>query len=307
MYKLIPSKDVRDYMEKKGRRLTDFEKATLIYNHSEMNYEEKTEALIELVSVTVDTELKGQIRERLVHDRRCIKRFFEKREDEIYEMKVFISEDQEWSESNSYISGEIAVACGRKFHEKFSVHKIRILNEEQKLDDCCAERPASFHFNSEGVLQDYYSSEIVWIGEKGEDNKGRFENRFIDILHPFRTGDFVRVKYHEYLGDEICIVEGYRDDEEYEKKRIKYEDIKNGIFPYGYGDVSMRVAYEYGDARFGHEHVRIVDVEYAELDEKHPKKKLLLNASLLIRGHGGLSDFQVACDEYRRQREYRKL
>ena len=41
MKDLIPSKDVRWYLERQGRVLTDFEKATLVYNHSGMNHEEK--------------------------------------------------------------------------------------------------------------------------------------------------------------------------------------------------------------------------------------------------------------------------
>ena len=32
MRELIPSKDVREYMEKKGKKLSDFERATLAYN-----------------------------------------------------------------------------------------------------------------------------------------------------------------------------------------------------------------------------------------------------------------------------------
>lgn len=59
---LIPSKDVRQYMEKQGRVLTDFEKATLVYNHSGMKYEEKMLKLKEIMVTTDDTELKRQIK-----------------------------------------------------------------------------------------------------------------------------------------------------------------------------------------------------------------------------------------------------
>lgn len=59
---LIPSKTVRDYMKQQGRILTDFEKATLIYNHSGMDYEEKTEHLKELLESTENPELKKERR-----------------------------------------------------------------------------------------------------------------------------------------------------------------------------------------------------------------------------------------------------
>ena len=58
---LIPSKDVRAYMEKRGRVLTDFEKAALIYNHSEMSYSKKATQLKELMELTEDSNLKEEI------------------------------------------------------------------------------------------------------------------------------------------------------------------------------------------------------------------------------------------------------
>ena len=45
MRELIPSKDVREYMEKKGKRLTDFEKATLAYNYPDTSIGERLEML----------------------------------------------------------------------------------------------------------------------------------------------------------------------------------------------------------------------------------------------------------------------
>ena len=60
---LVPSKDVREYLLEKGRVFTDFERATLIYNHSGMCYEEKLLKLKELMEITNDAGLKKQIRE----------------------------------------------------------------------------------------------------------------------------------------------------------------------------------------------------------------------------------------------------
>ena len=76
MKDLIPSKDVRWYLERQGRVLTDFEKATLVYNHSGMDHEEKEKALVDILKMTEDFELQDQIRDRLTHDQFCIAKFY---------------------------------------------------------------------------------------------------------------------------------------------------------------------------------------------------------------------------------------
>ena len=74
---LVPSKDVREYMEKKGRILTDFEKAILIYNHPGMCFAEKTAHLKDIMMITDDGDLKEEIRERLSYDAFVLAHFSE--------------------------------------------------------------------------------------------------------------------------------------------------------------------------------------------------------------------------------------
>ena len=62
MRELIPSKDVREYMEKKGKKLTDFERATLAYNYPDISIGERLEMLKEIMDTTQDQKLEGQIR-----------------------------------------------------------------------------------------------------------------------------------------------------------------------------------------------------------------------------------------------------
>ena len=302
MHELIPSKDVRDYMEKRGRELTDFEKATLIYNHSAMNMAEKTDALRKLLSVTEDAELKKQIQERLEYDQLCMDVFYKKDRKYIYALEVFFHEEAEWSGQGFFESGELAVICGKKFGEHFAVGKVELIIDEKNVDDCDVHCVATMHYKSDGKFDWYWSYEGTWTGEKDEDSKERFENSYIDIVHPFRNGDLVKIKHKEAFEDEICIVECIRDDEEYEENRVKCTELKEKGILYDYTDVSIRVAYVYGYAQFGHKHVSVVNVEYAELDEKHPQKEILESASSLLRGYGGLNDFQVVCDEYCRKK-----
>lgn len=289
---LIPSKDVREYMDKKGRVLTDFEKATLIYNHSGMSFSEKAAHLKELMEITKDENLIEEIKERLSYDELCLSRFYENNGDYIYELQVFDPEDRESCEQGYYVSARVAVACGKKFQEYFSVHKIGLVTEEKEPDDCSSERKASVYFDNQGTVRGYYSSEVEWTGKKGELDRERFENAFIEIPHPFRNGDFVRIKNNDTLEDEVCIIECYRTDDGNDAAR------EQRYACYDYSDVSLRVAYVYGAARFGHEHAKVVDMEFASPDENDPKYRLLCCAQSLVLGKGGLNDFQFLCDEY---------
>ena len=285
---LIPSKDVRAYMQEKGRVLTDFEKATLIYNHSGMNFTEKAVRLKEILEQTEDSNLREEIQDRLSYDDLCISRFYENDGGYIYELQVYDPEDDTSYEQGYFASGNVAVVYGRKFKENFSINKIRLLTEDEELDDCRVDTVASLYFDNKGQVRGYYNSEVEWTAKKAELDWGRFENAYIKIPHPFRNGSFVRAKNNGRLEDEVCIVECHND--ELEKPKHEYCD---------YDGTSLRVAYIYGPARFGHEHVSVVDLEFATPDEADPKYALLYCAQSLALGQGGLNDFQFICDEYK--------
>lgn len=291
---LIPSKAVREYMEQQGRILTDFEKATLIYNHSGMDYAEKRERLKELLESTDNEELKEQIQERLEYDERCCKRFYENSEEEIYKLVVFLSEDKDYLNAGYFASGEWAVRCGIDFHEEFFyVEKIKMLMEDLDLEEVQLFPPsiATRYFKGDGRLEDYNSSEEPWTyGD--ELDKNRFENAYIEIPFPFQDGDFATIKNHRFLKDKICVVERSRDIREY--KHSKWGD---------YSDATMNAAYIYGNAEFGGASANLVDVDYAEVNGDEPEYKLLACAQLLLQGYAGLGDFQVACEGYCRKKK----
>lgn len=286
--KLIPSKDVCAYMEQQGRILTNFEKATLIYNHSGMDYEEKTKLLKNLLESTENAELKGQIQERICYDERCQKRFYAKEDGEIYKLFVYSPSDDEYLLYGHYPCGALAVRSGKKFQEKFYVQKIKMFMEEKEQED--NQETAARYFNADGTLRDYYSQEVSWAGQKEEDDRERFENAYVEIPFPFQNGDFVRVKNHAELKNLICLVECYQNTEsDRYKEWLGFSD---------YSDATIRIAYIYEKANFSHIHVNIADVEYAGLEEDDPKKMVFQCAQSLLRGYGGLSDFQYACEEY---------
>lgn len=286
---LIPSKDVREYMVKMGRVLTDFEKATLIYNHSELSFTEKAERLKRLMEQTENETLKEEIQDRFTYDELCLSRFYENNGDYVYELQVYDPEDETSYEQAYYKSGAVAIGSGKKYKENFSVHKILLLTQEKESEEYHSDYASTVYFDNQGMVRGYYSSEVEWKAKKPEIASTRFENAFVKIPHPFSNGDFVRIKNNDRVENEICIVECYNYDFNEESEKRSYLD---------FCDASLRVAYIYGAARFGHEHVKIVDVEFARPTENDPKYGLLCCAQSLVQGRGGLSDLQFLCDEY---------
>lgn len=68
MFDLVVSKDYKKMMQENQIELTDWEKATLIYNHPSARYIEKMWELLALKKQTEDEILKEQIEEQLSHN-----------------------------------------------------------------------------------------------------------------------------------------------------------------------------------------------------------------------------------------------
>ena len=114
MRELIPSKDVREYMEKKGKKLTDFERATLAYNYPGLSIEERLELLKEIMDTTQDQKLLGQIRERIAHHKKCVEKFYENKKGMMYVLETYDEDDWRPADWCYFASGELAYASGKK-------------------------------------------------------------------------------------------------------------------------------------------------------------------------------------------------
>ena len=90
----IDSKYTRKMYEEIGFELTDFKKATLIWNKEGLLYEEKLLALSDLCKETKDMILKRQIKERLDYEEKIWRRFKERNGQEfVYVVRNCESED----------------------------------------------------------------------------------------------------------------------------------------------------------------------------------------------------------------------
>lgn len=68
MLELIVSKDYREYIERNKIELSEWDRATLIYNHINLAHDEKLNALTELHRNSKDLDLKEQLAERVARD-----------------------------------------------------------------------------------------------------------------------------------------------------------------------------------------------------------------------------------------------
>lgn len=277
MFHLVQSKDMREYMEKQGRTLTDFEKAVLIYHHAGISLEERAELLADLKVLTGNRELKKQIQERLDYERRCFALFFEKRENMIYSLEIL--NENSWEEYGYFTTGELAVSYGKKFQKRFSVCKTELIAEEKDLTESGVKVVSTLTFDDRGKLAGCWSYEVEWCGEKDEGDKTRFENAYVELPHFFRTGDLVRAAGMDDIG-------------------IVLEEPKS--MSHDYSDCSIRVEYIGEDGKFVHDHVPLTALEHADLEYSDPKKEVLKSAQLLLQGKGSFQTLQKKCEELKK-------
>lgn len=75
MLEIIDSNYTRNRYEEIGFQLSDFQKATLIWNKPNTTRQERLSALAELAIKTDDVDLKSQIDERIFYEEKVMKQF----------------------------------------------------------------------------------------------------------------------------------------------------------------------------------------------------------------------------------------
>ena len=272
---LIPSKDVRELIEKEGYTFSDFEIATLIFNGLQA-YDEKRAALQTLAESTMDMELKVMINKRLVWEENEITFFEEEKAGYVYLLnsKEFAPED---CYCGCFVNAKLAHAYGCKLGFDFCIEKHVIIGSEQTecpkskiftnpylketkdWAECEYECEqintvvARFHYVKEGVLL-YFASEMERdLKEELEMlfDPARFENAYMEIPNPFEKGDVVHVVGTDrYRGDKVTETEisnylwealryegPFHDELAYYIMTVDFE--KFFCFAVKYADVSM--------------------------------------------------------------------
>lgn len=264
----IRSKDYRKFMEENNVRLSDWDKATLIYNASGMSHTDKIFALLEVKKRTEDQKLQSQIKERLDKDHRFCEEYEKSNGNAYYKLSEFY--EGRYHDGGIYLSFEDAHENGSKSGEKFRITKELFECKKQAGDTEGVF--GTIEFDEQG-----YVHRILWLYKSNEEpdfvqnetgTPKRFEDRYVDLPLLYRQGDIVHIAGTELIG----IVDGPADDAEEEK----YRDMtRNGDF----SDFQVSVNLMFNGDRFlsvfSHNHVHPTELEYAVFDDKDPRKGFL--------------------------------
>lgn len=291
MEQYIPSKDMRNYLDKINFRFSDPEKATIIYN-SNICLQRVHEELKKIAKTTEDEVLRKQIEERLDWDLNSIKMLKMNQGGFFYSLEVFDTWDNEYENEGYYTTFEAAKLTAEKFARKYIITKSKLYDKEMEPEnEDINPEVGAVAFNATGEL-DYFWSEAVaqkeWTANRIE-RKSRFEEHYISFPHPFQRGDIVK----NVLTDEVGII---ADIPVLEEDDIN--DDNNGLLDRllscrDYSDASIRIEFLMEDGQFRHEHVLPIYLEYADLDEQDSRKQLMESARDLMLGEGSIELFQM--------------
>lgn len=286
--KVILSKDVRDYLKKQNRKFSDSEMATLIYN-SRIDWFEKLNALQEIANSTENEILKNQIEEAIRYEKKRMEKMKSNTGEYIYKLEIWEEADGEY-QSAGFFSQYIQVKkYGEKSGRKFSIEKIKLMNETPDWDeDNWGEDSVAYtiHENEHTLL--YLVGYEEESGEGYQNSSNRFENAYVKIPHPFRNGDIVR----NIITGDIAIVRFVTDESENEPVSEWWD----------YSDIVIPVEVADANGNFGHMHVEPMYLEYAELKEEDPQKELFEIASYFVQGKAYIQEMQMVCEAYAKKR-----
>lgn len=203
MIKLVPSKQVQEYLDEIHFTFTDFEKATLIWNNHLTTKEEKLIVLKEMMNSTKDKVLKKQIYERLD-----------------YEQKVYVDFMDDADDEYVYsIENSLGFARCKKVKDAIE-YCLKLSDAElEKVTIVKHEAKDLFHIDEEDIVAraDFNEKKELCIYSKKYDKDWqivddwkRFEQHYVYIPNEFQRGAILRnVRTNEYAvleedNEQIC-------------------------------------------------------------------------------------------------------
>lgn len=276
MFELIPSDFMRDLFEKKGFAFTDFQKATLIWNMPDKNWEQRIDALKELAAETEDEVLKGQIWERITYEVMALREF----KDNTNGRYVYVVEENDTysSDCGFFAEYDLAMEYLKKYSKENEVsctlRKQLIVRDEEDLrvkrrcgmnpnlfadvpmvqwEDYTGSDVASIHFEMDGRIKNIWSEEMTEEQEQevSEYRKERFEYHFMKIPFEGRKGTIVK----DGTGTYGVLIS---DTEEWENYMQRIEEQNLYV---DFSDVQVMVCYLTEQGIWVHEHVNPLYLE----------------------------------------------
>lgn len=254
----IVSKDYGKFLDDNQIELSDWEKATLTYNHKLATRVEKWDVLRELMESTSDNVLRKQIEERLEQDGRFYKAFKETQEGTYF--KLCLLRDNRYIEEGLYQDFEAAYEGGKEEKEPFQIEKDSFLGKGEA--EVVKGIFGSVEYDAEGSIGNHF-----WLYDSGDGKTisecdiNRFEGRYTDLPMCFRQGDIVKIVGTEKYG----IVYGIIDEADEERH------CGCGRASGEYCDFQITVDLFYDDKKylsvFSHEHVPPTEIEFARFED----------------------------------------
>ncbi len=274
MFELIPSEHMQKVFKENRFNLTDFNKATLIWNNELHDRDEILEALESLQGSTNDERLKQQIRERLDHEEAMIKAM--KSNDGKY---VFVVLDEDEYCCGFFFEYEMAHRYGIehacKYEEKsYKIEKHLIIREERDLmvRDCgrmnwniipSGKTIETIKYDGDPVSDVSYSADgnikYIWSNEMSDEAESivdpyrtdRFEHQFFPIPFEGTIGWTVRDMTDGEIG---VLMQDKKGWQEY-MGRSYYRD---------FSDIQVEVVFLTPQGCWSHEHINPIYLEPAK-------------------------------------------
>ena len=264
MSDFIMSEDYKKFLEKQGIELSDWEKATLLYNNRQLLYDDVIWGLLDIAKHTSDEVLKKQIEEGLSRNKELYEGFKKREKDTYYVLSVW-SDTKRYEEQGSYLDFVTACQQGKKEKTKFLI--------EKRAFECIEAESGKvlggMEFDEQGYRKNRFWLYCTVVGEfDGDIDNIRFEDKYLKLPLMFRRGNIVHVIGTELYG----IVDAPGNDEE---EKLYTEVAEKG----DYSDFQVPVNLMYDGQKFlsvfSHGHYAPTDIEYARLDEKDSRKGFL--------------------------------
>lgn len=263
MTNLIPSKDVCEYLNSICYNLSDFQKATLIWNTLYNSLKEQLCALKEIGNSTNDFELKKQIEERILFEKDSIDKFKTNDGNYIY---VVYNEDCDSGYFLLYDTArQYCVVNGYKDIQKHFFIKndtLPLINingiinpyissvKDSEAVEYHGQPVSSISFNDKYEIQSVWTNEMPIERSKAVNpfNPNRFEFAYTQIPFPiekFAVGTIVK----DLRSNEFGVV-GTTSDEWYKF----VERVNSGVYV-DFSDYSLMVYFICRSGRWTHDHI----------------------------------------------------
>ena len=293
MFELVPSTYMKKVFEKNHFELSDFQKATIIWDMPGKSWKEKLEALRELSEITKDNSLKRQIEERIHYE----KKKFDKFKDNSFGRYVYVVKAKgypygffaDYGMAIEYFTD--LYGCGTfDFDERESleISKQLIVRSVEELTEKTATRwnpnifpdkkePEYDEYDGNAVSEVYFDIHLqmtrIYSNEMSveEDEvvnawkKERFEESYFDMPYEGRIGMIVQYIFNPPFADDerkygvvLCNTKSWMKY----RRMVGYQDII---------DLSVEVCYLTKAGMFSHEHINPIYLE--PINELPPKSE----------------------------------